>query len=308
MKLGLAFFAAIAVLGGPAVVGAERQPDPPLVVNGEVSLTTVDFEAYIQKVPENMRDDFRASLQRVKPTVDALWVQRAIAAKARAAGLADDPVIAARARQAQDIILAEAYLQREQRNYKLPDLTARAEELYKTRPEEFKVPERVRVQHILVATSCRGREEALERAKQIRARVAGGDEAAFLAEVQKSSDDQSKDKNKGDLGMATVTSFEAPFAAAVTKMKPGEISEPIETKYGFHIVRFLAREPARMKSFAEVKDQLIAGERQKLLDEERTRQMNLVRDDPKTHLYLENVEALTRPRNQAALSTDSKKR
>jgi hypothetical protein len=36
--------------------------------------------------------------------------------------------------------------------------------------------------------------------------------------------------------------------------------------------------------------------------------VNLVRDDPKTHLYLENVEALTRSPNRAALSTDTKSR
>jgi peptidyl-prolyl cis-trans isomerase C len=308
MKRGSALLAAVIAFAVPTAIGAERQPDLPLVVNGDVSLTTVDFEAYLQKVPENVREDFRRSPQRVKPTVDGLWIQRMIGSKARAAGLADDPVIAARLRQAADQILADAYLQQEDKKLKIPDLSPRAQEIYKTRPEEFKVPEQVRVQHILVATSCRGHDEAVQRAKEIHARVANADEAAFLAEVEKSSDDMSKEKNKGDLGMAAVTSFEAPFAQAVAKMKkPGEISAPVETKYGMHIIRFVSRQPERIKPFAEVKDALIAGERQKIIDAERTRQVNLVRDDPKTHLYLENVEALT-ARNQASLTTDSKSR
>ena len=119
----------------------------------------------------------------------------------------------------------------------------------------------------------------------------------------------SKEKNGGDLGMAPVTQLEAPFAEAVAKMKkPGEVSAPVETKYGFHIIRFVARQPERTKTFAEVKDALIAGERQKIIDAERTRQVNLVRDDPNTHLYLENVDALTRSANRAAVSSDSKSR
>ena len=309
MKAGLALLAAVSAFGITTAPGAERQPDLPLVVNGDVSLTTVDFEAYLQKVPENIREDFRRNASRVKPTVDGLWIQRAVAAKAQAGGLASDPVIAARIRQAADQILADAYLQQEDRKLKIPDLTARAQEIYKTRPEDFKVPEQVRVQHILVATSCRGREEALQRAKEIHSRVASADEAAFLAEVEKSSDDLSKDKNKGDLGMAKVTSFEEPFAQAVAKMKkPGEVTGPIETKYGFHVIRFVARQPARVQPFAEVREALVAGERQRLIEAERTRQLDQVRNDPKTTLYLENVEALSRPRNQAALTSEPKSR
>jgi peptidyl-prolyl cis-trans isomerase C len=309
MKRGSALFAAVIAFAVTTASGAERQPELPLVVNGDVSLTTTDFEAYLQKVPDNIREDFRRNLQRVKPTVDGLWIQRMIGAKARAAGLADDPVIAARLRQAADQILADAYLQQEDKKLKIPDLTARAQEIYKTRPEEFKLPEQVHVQHILVATNCRGREEALQRAKDIHARVANAGEAAFLAEVEKSSEDPSKEKNKGDLGVAPVTAFEAPFAQAVAKLKkPGEVSAPVETKYGIHIIRLVRREPDRIKPFSEVKEGLVALERQKLIDAERTRQVNLVRDDPKTHLYLENVEALTAPRNQASLTTDPKSR
>ena len=88
MKAGWALFAAVIVFGSSTVLGAERQAELPLVVNGDVSLTTTDFEAYVQKVPENIRDDFRANSQRVRPTVDGLWVLRMVGAKGRAAGLA----------------------------------------------------------------------------------------------------------------------------------------------------------------------------------------------------------------------------
>jgi len=291
---GSALLAAVIAFGSPAAFSTERQPNPPLVVNGEVSLTTLDFDAYVQKVPEALRADFRSNPQRVKPTVDGLWIQRMLAHKARSSGLADDPILASRLRQAQDALLAEAYLQKADATLKIPDLTKRAEELYKVQLDEFKIPENVHVQHILVATNCRGRDEALQRAKEIHARVAKAGEEEFLAEAEKSSDDPSKNRNRGDLGFAPVNALDKSFVAAVAKMKArGEVSEPVESSFGFHIIRFVGRQPERVKPFAEVKDDLIAAERQKLIDKMRNDEMNLVRNDPKTHLYIENVEALT---------------
>jgi parvulin-like peptidyl-prolyl isomerase len=251
----------------------------------------------VQKVPEQLREEFRSNPQRVNPTVDGLWVQRMLAHKARADGLADDPMMAARLRHAQDALLAEAYLQRAEAKLKLPDLSKRAEELYKVQAADFRIPESVHVQHILVATNCRGRDEALQRAKEIHARVAKASEEEFLAEAVKSSDDPSKSKNKGDLGFAPVTALDKAFVAAVSKMKvKGEVSEPVESGFGFHVIRFVGRQPERVKPFSEVREDLIAAERQKIIDKMRNDELNLVRNDPKTHLYLENVEALTKAR------------
>ena len=295
MRKSLAFFAA-ALAFGSAAHGAERQANLPLVTNGDTALTTSDFEAYLEKVPEKLRNDFRANLERVKPTVDGLWVYRRMAKKARDSGLADDPAVAARVLQAQEVALAEAYMQLAEKKLNIPDLTSRARELYTARQADFKVPEQVRVQHILVAVNdCRNAEQALARAKEIRARVAAGDEKAFLAEVQKSSDDPSKKANNGDLGMANPTSFEAPFAAAVAKLKKaGDVSEPVETRYGYHIVRFVSRQPEKVKPFDEVKEDIIAAERQKIVDAMRTAEVNAIRAEPGTHVHVENVEALSK--------------
>ncbi len=295
MRKSLAFLAA-ALAFSAASQGAERQANPPLVSNGDTALTTTDFEAYLEKVPEKLRADFRANLERVKPTVDGLWVYRRMAKKARDAGLADDPAVAARVIQAQEIALAEAYMQLAEKKLNIPDLTSRARELYAVRQADFKVAEQVRVQHILVAVNdCRNAEQALARAKEIRARVAAADEKAFLAEVQKSSDDPSKKANNGDLGSVNPATFEAPFAAAVAKLKKsGEVSEPVETRYGYHILRFVSRQPEKVKPFAEVKDEIIAAERQKIVDTMRTAEVNAIRAEPGTHVHVENVEALSK--------------
>jgi len=259
-------------------------------------LTTADFEAYLEKVPEKIRPSFRANLERVNPTVDGLWVYRLMAKKAREAGLADDPLVAARAAQASDAVLAEAYMKQAEKKIVFPDLTPRARELYAARQKDFTLPEQVHVQHILVATNdCRNAEQALARAKEIRARLEGADSKAFLAEAQKSSDDPSRKTNKGDLGMVATSTLEAPFVEAVSKMKvAGEVSAPFETRYGYHIVRFVARQPARVQTFDELKEDLVAAERQKLIDAARNAEVSAMRTDPGNHVYVENVEALAK--------------
>src|SRR5258706_2302234 len=291
MTRGLsAILAAIAVSG--SAWGAQPPADPPLVVNGDVALTKNDFEAYLEKVPAKLRTDFRADLERVRKPVDGLWVQRMVSQRARAAGLGGGPLIAARLAQAQETVLVEAYMLQIEKDMKFPDLVPRAREVYKANPDNFKVPGRIHVQHILVDVKCRNRDEAVKRAKELGANVTSAKEDS-TAYAKRFSDDPSKDKNGGDLGFMQQSVFDEQFRTAVAKMaKPGEVSEPIETRFGFHVVRLVKREPDRVKSFDEVKDEIVALEKQKLVDEARTQVVQQVRADPKTYLHLENVESL----------------
>jgi hypothetical protein len=304
-RLMAAILAAISFFSGPAS-GAEPGADPPLVTNGDVSLTRIDFEAYMDRVPEKLRTEFRADAERVKKTVDGLWVQRMVAERARKAGLAKDPIIASKMRQAQDAVLVEALMLQVEKDMKYPDLLPRAREVYQTRRADFKTEGRVHVEHILVDMKCRPHDAALKRAQEIRAEVASGSKD-FKAYAREVSDDPARDKNSGDLGPILLSSFsEVPgvreqFRKALAGLKPGEVSQPFETQFGFHIVRLVKREPDRQKTFEEVRDEIVAEEKRKLLDDARAQIVAAVRNDPDNYLHLENVEALTnRPAPGAA--------
>src|ERR1700730_2701236 len=100
MMKSLALFAAVVAVSICALPAQTAQADVPLVVNGDVSLTARDFDAYMVSVPGKLRDEFRMSAKRVNQTVDALWIKRMLAQKARVAGLDRDPIISARVQQA----------------------------------------------------------------------------------------------------------------------------------------------------------------------------------------------------------------
>src|SRR5262249_50705856 len=147
----LAASIALAIGAATAAEGA-RPGDKPLVVNGDLSLTTLDFDAYMERVPAQVRSEFRAEAAKVNPTVDALWVRRVVAERARKAGLDKDPLMAARLRQAQEEVLAEAFLADFEKTVKFPNLEPHARELYLAHIKDYQMPEVVTAEHILVST------------------------------------------------------------------------------------------------------------------------------------------------------------
>jgi peptidyl-prolyl cis-trans isomerase C len=269
-------------------VGAEGTDlrDKPLVVNGDLALTTIDFDAYMQRVPADRRDEFRAEFEKINPIVDSLWLRRVMAVRARDAGLDKDPLVQARIRLAAEDILAEAYILDVAKKAKVPDLNARARELYKARLKDFTSPELITAQHILISVKNYPREIAAQRAQEVYQRARNGEDFAKLA-AQYTDNPSSIDIN----GMP-VTSFAPPLPEAVSKLKTGEIMAPVETQFGFHVIKMGDRIPPKVKPFEQVKDDLIALERQKFVDEEKTAAIEAIRADPKTTLHLENVRAL----------------
>jgi peptidyl-prolyl cis-trans isomerase C len=284
-KHALAASIAFAVGAASAAEGA-RSGDKPLVVNGDLALTTLDFDAYMQRVPADKRDEFRAEMSRINPTVDGLWIRRVAAARARAAGLDKDPVIQARLRLAQEDILAEAYLVDVTKNVKTPNLEVRARELYEANIKQFTTPESVTAEHILVSTKTYPREVALARAKEVYQRAAKGEDFKKLAE------EFTDNRSSIEINDMALSSFEKPLPDAIVKLSPGQVSEPVESRYGFHIIKLKERTPPYVKPFERVKDDIIASEKQKFIDDEKTAVVEKIRADPQNQVFLENVQGL----------------
>ena len=284
-KHGLAATIAFAVVAAVAAEGA-RPGDKPLVVKGDLSLTTLDFDAYMEKVPAAIRDEFRAEPEKINPTVDALWIRRVAAAKAREMGLDKDPLVAARMRLAQDDVLAEVYLRRMASNVKVPNLEPRARELYKAHQKEFTTPELFTGQHILVSTKNYPKDVARQRAAEAYEQAVKGADFGKLA--AKYTDNASSI----DINGMPLTQFVNPLPEAVAKLKTGDIMAPVETEYGFHIIKMGEKLPSRVKPFEEVKESLIAIEKEKVVDAERAAFADSVRSDPDTKIEIENIRGL----------------
>lgn len=99
--------------------------------------------------------------------------------------------------------------------------------------------------HILVKTKAEA--EAIE--KELK----GGADFGTLAE-QKSTDNSGP--NKGDLGWFQPEQMVPPFAEAVKTLKKDEVSAPVETQFGWHVIKLIDQREVTPPSFDEVKEQL----------------------------------------------------
>lgn len=95
--------------------------------------------------------------------------------------------------------------------------------------------------------------DAIKKAEALRAKlVAGGDFAKTAAEV---SEDPTAKANKGRLGWFKTGSMVKPFEDGATALKIGEVSQPVRTSFGIHLIKLEGR---REKAFDEVKEELRA--------------------------------------------------
>ena len=112
--------------------------------------------------------------------------------------------------------------------------------LLEQRSEQRHIVTQTHARHILIRTDELTSDEAAQaRLKDIRQRIQGG--ADFAALARQYSNDAATANNGGDLGWVNPGSLVPAFEREMDKLKPGEISEPFQTQFGWHIVQVLGR-------------------------------------------------------------------
>lgn len=294
MRNRLILAAALAACSLAPSIAGTLPPETPLVVDGPIKIDAADLEGYMLRVPEQHRAEVRASFDRIATMVDNMFVARSLATKARAAGLDKDPTVQRRLAQVQEALLADLYLAHLDKTAPKLDLEARVRELYLADQSKFVIPEQVHIEHILIGLQGRTREMAEERAKKVYEDAKSGKEE-FLALAARMSDDPEKKKNGGDLGYNSPTSFYPAINKRLATMKKGEISEPLESHSGFHIVRLVDRKAPEQRKFEEVRKSLITAELERLSKKRHEDALQEIRGSRTVTLHLDNIRAMVTP-------------
>jgi peptidyl-prolyl cis-trans isomerase C len=189
---------------------------------------------------------------------------KTLAVDARAMGLDRDPEIQARIAMQVDKVLAVARSEQIEREaaaafeLRREEFLARAREMYLINKERFTIPEQVRAAHILIRTEKRDDKEALKLAQEIRARAVV-DGADFTALARQYSEDPTAKTNGGNLGWFAARQMDPAFSTgAFALKKPGDISEPVLSSFGYHIIRLDERKPPQLQPYDAVKDAILA--------------------------------------------------
>ena len=191
----------------------------------------------------------------VEKAAKDFMLYKVLAADAQKLGLDQSPEVQKLLELTQHRMLSGVYLSDYLDKLDLPDFEKIAFENYTLNKEQFVKPETVNAQHILIGFE--GDEEKSKLlAQEIRGKVVEGKQS-FAELAKEYSTDASVQNNSGNLGFFDKNQMVLEFSEAAFSLKVGDVSQPVKSQFGWHIIQVLEKKPAKTLDFSEVKDNLI---------------------------------------------------
>ena len=230
---GLAFVFAV---GGACAADAKVLAK----VNG-VEITDEDLAI----AREDLSSSLPAQLQgaeRDKAILDNLIVALVVAQKAEAEKMASGPDFERKLAYVREKLLTETYLSRVAKD---AATDAAIQKTYDDVAKTQKPEPEIHARHILLPSE--------DEAKKALARVKGGEDFAKVA-TELSKDPGSKG---GDLGWFTKDRMVPEFAEAAFKLEPGQISDPVKSQFGWHVIKVEEKRTKEFPKLDQVRDQVV---------------------------------------------------
>jgi len=245
-------------LGVPAAKPPVSPPVPPdkvVLTVGDEKLTAGEFDQLVDALPEQVRAAARGPNKR--QFAEQLVRIKVMSQEAHKRKLDENPTVQRQIELQKENLLANVLFQEMVANAKVEDATV--QQYYEQHKSEY---ESVHARHILIRTKgsqlplAAGKkeltdQEALAKAEEIRKRLLAGEDFATLAKTE--SDDVQSGAKGSDLGTFKHGQMVQEFDKVVFTVPVGQISEPVKTKFGYHLIKV---EQHETKSFQEVKPEL----------------------------------------------------
>lgn len=202
----------------------------------DISLADEEMGQALARLPEEVHFQYLLGM---------LIDRRIIALEAKAKKMDDDPMVKRRAAYYDEKALRDVYWVQMMRD-KVSEKAVKAyydEHIAKAEPEL-----EVHARHILVAS----REEA----QKAIAAIKGGQK---FEDVAKSMSKDSSSQEGGDLGWFKKGDMVPEFADAAFKLKAGQVSDPVQTKFGWHVIKVVETRRAKKPTFEEAHDDIMRG-------------------------------------------------
>jgi peptidyl-prolyl cis-trans isomerase C len=229
---------------------AENAPAPVATVNG-TPISRAEYDIYLKSLLQGRPSTDLTAEQRGQ-VLDQMISMNLLATQATKDGLDKDPDVAARLNVLRTRVLADAASEHFLKGKEPTDAELHAE--YDSAVASMDKTE-YHARHILVASK--------EKAEQLIKKIKGG---AKFEDVAKAESTDGSKTNGGDLGWFTLTRMAKPFGDAVKGLKKGEMtSEPVQTQFGWHIIKLEDTREVAPPPFDQVKQQVTNGAIQKKL-------------------------------------------
>jgi peptidyl-prolyl cis-trans isomerase C len=237
------------------VVESAYPEDPILGQAGDYVVKKTDIDRMLAYYPAETQQRLRENPDEMQTLVLRMLQIKIVADVARKEKFDQRPQIKKQLDYVADDFLSREYLAKKV----MPEATvseADLKEYYIQNKQSLGVPEQIRARHILFkvdpAATQDQKNKARDRAQAVLKQVQAGEDFAKLAAAH--SDDAGSKAKGGDLGYFSPGRMVPDFEDVAFYTNPGETSDIVETKFGFHIIKVEDHIEARERSFEEMKD------------------------------------------------------
>lgn len=249
---------AVSASAQPATA-ASTSNAPALARLGEQQVSANELEALLTQLPEQLRQQLKANRPTLETWLRARLAEKALYQQAVSEGWAQRPEVQAQTQAAIEQIVLRGYLSNATQ---LPDDYPSEEELqqaYEIEKAALQLPAGYRLSQIFLAVPDKQAEESVLKQAQSLSKRAQEKGADFAELARTYSQDSGSAAQGGDIGLQPLEQLLPEVRDSVPKLQVGEVSKPLQSPLGFHIVKLTETQPARLASFYEVREQLRQG-------------------------------------------------
>jgi len=277
-----------------ALTSAHAADSESILINGpEVSLSAAEMSRVIGTIPEATRGMIAANQRKLAELVDEVYINKVMAHRAQARGLADSPEVKAAVETATRNALAVAEMQSVvAEKTASADFTQWAREYYVANADKFVVPEMVSVAHVLIpADAGVPQVEAIAELEKLKASLIANP-ASYADAVAALKESRPGQVQSATIGWISRSKVDPAFAeAAFALTEKGSVSDPVVTRFGVHLIRLDDRKAEHKQAFEEVQAGIESNLRKKREEEIRQAYINGITAAPGTQVNQEGLDA-----------------
>ncbi|HXJ01224.1 MAG TPA: peptidylprolyl isomerase [Micropepsaceae bacterium] len=242
--------------------GKAAEGDPSVIARlGTTEFHAADFANFVRLLDPDLRKKAMADPQAMNKLMGLELARIAVLSEARARNWQQRPAVTRQIERARDDVIVNSYLASVSSLPKDFPSAVDIQAAYDLNRDNFMAPRQYRLAQIFVASPQgidKKTEEAAKKKADDLARKAKAANAKFDDLARTSSEHKSSAALGGDMGWAASEQIVPEIRKEVVGMEVGEVSGPIRSAAGWHIVRLAATRPAAPRPLAEVKETLVA--------------------------------------------------
>ena len=158
---------------------------------------------------------------------------------------------------------------------------------YDKNPQMFKQPEQIKASHILIKVDAKADEakkaEARKKIEEVQQKLKDGGDFAALAKEYSEGPSSAKG---GDLGYFKRGQMVKPFEEAALALKPNEVSDIVETRFGYHLIVVYDIKPEQTLAYVDVKDKITQRMKQEKVEKDASLYIGQLKKDAKIEKFL----------------------